>query len=343
KSIMIAMKVRKERTQEALKYLLKNGLVDRNRKTCMKGDFVLIPLSARPLENITTSIGGEITEFDEFLPRKSSKPIERIKEILDIPEELKAHIPFKWELVGDVLIFKVHPMLNGKKKELAEAYSSVLKAKTVFEDVGGIEDEFRVPRLEKILGEDGETVHRENGVLYMLDASRLMFSSGNKSERMRMAKVDMKEELVVDMFAGIGYFSLPIAMYSSPRKVISCEKNPIAFNYLKENIMLNRLDNVRPVLKDCMDLEIEEKADRIIMGYVKDTYLYLPKAFEMIEKGGTIHYHDACPTELLPNRVIEKVKEKASKCSKEVKVVDHRVVKSYAPKVAHVVFDLTVS
>jgi len=340
---MIALKVRKERTGKALDFLFKKELVDRSRKTHMKGDFVLIPLSTKPLKNITKSIGGDIVEHEEFSPRKSSKPMERIMEMLELPEELKVHIPQKWELVGDILIFKLHPFLKEKRREIAEAYASVLKVKAVFEDIRGIKDEFREPEFEKIIGEDAETIHRENGILYKLDASKLMFSSGNKHERMRMAEIDMNNEVVVDMFAGIGYFSLPIAKYSSPKKVIACEKNPLAFHYLLENLRLNRLDNIKPVLKDCRELEVDEKADRIIMGYVKDTHLYLPKALELVKSGGIIHYHEVCPIELLPDRAIERIRSEASKDSKKIEVKKYRVVKSYAPKVEHVVLDVLVT
>jgi tRNA wybutosine-synthesizing protein 2 len=145
------------------------------------------------------------------------------------------------------------------------------------------------------------------------------------------------------MFAGIGYFALPIAKYCNPKNVVACEKNPVAYGYLNENTRLNRLENLRPVLNDCRRLELEEKVDRIVMGYVKDTGKYLPKAFELIGSGGTIHYHEACPVELLPERPTRTLESHAKAMSRSIRIFKQRIVKSYAPKVAHVVVDLEVT
>jgi len=78
---------------------------------------------------------------------------------------------------------------------------------------------------ETIAGFKTETVHRENGVIFNLDARKVMFSAGNLKERMRMSLFG-KDEFVVDMFAGIGYFTLQMAVHSRPRKIMAIEMNP---------------------------------------------------------------------------------------------------------------------
>ena len=78
-----------------------------------------------------------------------------------------------------------------------------------------------------------------------------------------------KGEIVVDMFAGIGYFSIPMAVHSKPEKIVSIEINPESFNYLKENLRLNRVEDIiSPVLGDCSTAAPEGIADRVIMGYM---------------------------------------------------------------------------
>lgn len=53
-----------------------------------------------------------------------------------------------------------------------------------------------------------------------------MFSSGNRSEKLRMGKLDCRDEVVVDLFAGIGYFVLPFlvkyVIYDSPWLTAKC-------------------------------------------------------------------------------------------------------------------------
>ena len=109
------------------------------------------------------------------------------------------------------------------------------------------------------------------------------------------------------MFAGIGYFSIPIGVHSNAKQVYSIEINPNSFHYLKENIKLNKINNIIPLLGDCMDITPEYSADRIIMGYVKTTHHYLKTAIDSLNKGGVIHYHETVPEKLMDTRPIKKM------------------------------------
>lgn len=63
--------------------------------------------------------------------------------------------------------------------------------------------------LEILVGDNGWVDHNENGIIYSFDSTKCMFSFGNLSEKLRMARLDCVDEIVVDLFAGIGYFVLP--------------------------------------------------------------------------------------------------------------------------------------
>lgn len=77
--------------------------------------------------------------------------------------------------------------------------------------------------LELLSGSDGWVTHHENGISYSLDATKCMFSWGNRSEKLRMAALDCTNEVIVDLFAGIGYFVLPflVKYVSLPFPIIS--------------------------------------------------------------------------------------------------------------------------
>lgn len=271
-------------------------------------------------------------------------PYEVIVERLsgEIPDRLLSALPRKWEKLGDILILKFSGELGSYKPKIAEVYADVLNCRSVLEDVGGIEGELRIPKLRFVYGDrNTETIHIENRIRFKFDPMRIMFSSGNKDERIRMANISNEKEVVIDMFAGIGYFSIPMAVYSKPKKIYAIEKNPIAFGYLKDNIVLNHVVNiVEPIFGDNREKTPKNVADRVIMGYLKDTYLYLPYAIESLRNNeGIIHYHEICPNELLPRRPTRRLKEAAERYGKDVEIIKINRVKSYAPGISHVVVD----
>ena len=271
--------------------------------------------------------------------KKLCTPYEIILKKFENNDELKKYLPKKWELLGDVLLLRIPNPLQKYQYQIGECYADVLHAKTVVNALS-IHGEYRLPNVKIIYGNNTETIHKENNILFKLDVSKIMFSSGNIYERNRIAEYSNKNETVVDMFAGIGYFSIPIAKYSMPKKIYAYEKNPDAYHYLCENIKLNKLNNVVPILSDCRNAD-ENIADRIIMGYLKDTHIFLPKAIKILNDNGIIHYHENVVIELFDEK-ISQIKKIFSNENKNMKIINYRVVKSYAPGVSHVVMDIFV-
>jgi len=274
-------------------------------------------------------------------------PLSKIKKSLsnEIPLELTNYLPEKWEKIGDIVIIKLNEKLRNYGGKIGKTYAEILCCKTVLNDVGGISGIYREPNVEILYGcENTETIHKENGIKYKLDVQKIMFSSGNMDERLRMAKISNKNETVVDLFAGIGYFTLPMAVYSKPKKIFSCEINPIAYRYLCKNIVLNHVTSiVEPLLGDNRTTAPKNVAERVVMGYIEDTDRFLPVAFDCLEDySGFLHYHDVCPDELLPEKPLKMVEKTAEKYKKNVDLLTCRVIKSYAPGVSHVVLDIRV-
>lgn len=274
-------------------------------------------------------------------------PLSQIKKLLsnEIPSELICCLPDKWEKIGDVLTVKLNESLRKYQEKIGERYAEILHCKTVLNDVGGISGTYRKPKVEILYGsKNTETIHKENGIRYKLDLQKIMFSSGNMDERKRMANISNKNETVVDLFAGIGYFTIPMAVYSKPKKIFSCEINPIAYEYLCKNIVLNHVTSVvKPLLGDNRSMAPKNIADRVIMGYIDDTYRFLPTAIDRLKNGtGIIHYHDVFPNELIPEKSLKFVQEISKKYDTNAKLLKYNYIKSYAPGVSHVVFDIKI-
>ena len=274
--------------------------------------------------------------------RDRTPPQERIlNELSDLPREVLDELPMKWEYVGDIVIIKLRGSAEPYKERIGRVYAEQLDKSTVCVDRNGVTGEFRRPEMEVIYGTETESVRLENGIRYCFDVTKVMFASGNVDERERMKNLDCTGETVVDMFAGIGYFTLPLAKFSGAKRVIACEKNPESFGFLRRNIVLNGVEDiVEPVLGDNRDLPGKAFADRILMGYVQITSEFLPKALEMIRPGGIIHYHDT----FYVNEYEERIRSIfADVCGPDgFEILGIREVKSFAPSVSHYVADVRI-
>jgi tRNA wybutosine-synthesizing protein 2 len=177
-----------------------------------------------------------------------------------------------------------------------------------------------------------------------------MFSSGNLAERVRMARCVRAGETVVDLFGGIGYFSIPIAVHARPGRVVACEVNPTAFAYLLENIRLNRAGAVEARLGNCRETAPKEVADRVILGHF-DAERYLDTALEAVKDRATLHVHGlhrslearrGTPA-LSEIPLARRLEAAASRHGFEVLRVDPRFVKWYGPHRLHFVLDAEVA
>jgi tRNA wybutosine-synthesizing protein 2 len=84
---------------------------------------------------------------------------------------------------------------------------------------------------------------------YSYDCTKCMFSWGNITEKLRIASFDCTNEIVVDLFAGIGYFTLVYLIHAKAKKVIACEWNPASVEALRQNLKINKCENSCDVLE----------------------------------------------------------------------------------------------
>ena len=274
-------------------------------------------------------------------------PFDEIKKSLskEIPSDLISKIPDKWEKVGDVGIIKLHSDLEKYSKMIGKNYAEILQCKTILTDIGGIIGIYREPKTKIIYGyNETETVHKENGIRFKLDPQKIMFSSGNMDERIRMAAISNEKETVVDLFAGIGYFTLPIAVHCKPKKIFACELNPIAYEYLCENIVLNNVSNiVEPLKGDNRDVAPKNVANRVLLDYFGETSKFLPIALNCLKDyRGIIHYHNKFPDRHIPGKPLKIIKEITERYNRTAELLNYRQIKSYAPGISHYVFDIGI-
>ena len=244
----------------------------------------------------------------------------------------------KWKRIGDILILDSKFQYDSYQD--LENLSKKHNVKTIMK-IDHIRGTKREPVYNIIYGSETETINKENGCLFKLDLAKVMWSKGNNNERLRIAKLVEDDEVVLDMFAGIGYFSIPIGVHSNAKQIYSIEINPNSYFYLNENIKLNKLDNVTPILGDCKIHAPKYKADRIVMGYVKTTHHYLDVAINSLNEGGILHYHETVPEKLMKTRPVDRIISQAG--DRDVEILKINKIKKYAPGVEHVVVDARIN
>ncbi len=199
------------------------------------------------------------------------------------------------DVIGDVAIVRLERFTAAEKRKVGRAILGELKnVRVVMEQVGAVEGEFRLRKLRHVAGEKRTmTLHRENGCSFKVDVSKCYFSPRLSTERLRVAGMVRPKERVLNMFAGVGPYSIPIAKLAGAR-VTSCEVNGLAARLHEENDRLNKVDRLVTVIHgDAADLPkaTKEKFDRVLMPLPSEADRFLSTALSMAKKGGVVHYY----------------------------------------------------
>ncbi|MFC7072681.1 class I SAM-dependent methyltransferase [Halovenus rubra] len=338
----LAAVVEETETQIALASLKSEGVYDDSRHIAAFEDgTVSIPITEPPQQ----------TAVLEVVEQRGEQRLQTLADHLRKRGWNESEIddaPGSWAVIGSVILVDLadvpRPGEVGKALLAMHGHADTVLARE------GISGQHREPSVDVVAGVgDTETVHREHGTTYALDLAEVMFSPGNKAERAHMGEVVTDGERVLDMFAGIGYFTLPMARGGA--QVTAVEHNPTSFQYLVENVVNNGVQAaVETYRADCRDVVARgvEKAnsqfvfERVVMGYY-DAYEYLDSGLTALESGGTVHMHAATPEAAIPDRPVDRLHTAAKRTDRQVEDYALREIKGYSEGVSHVVVDAVVA
>jgi tRNA wybutosine-synthesizing protein 2 len=249
-----------------------------------------------------------------------------------------------YQRLGRVVVLRLPETLRPHFHAIGEAWCAELGVETVLRRAGETSGELRIPHVERIAGDDARTEVVEYGIRYRLDAQQILFARGNRTERHRAGTVTRPGEVVADLFAGIGYFSLPAAVVGHARRVWAVEKNPVSYEFLTENVRLNHVaDRVECRLGDNREVELPAHAvDRVFLGYLPSSVPWIPRALGLLRpEGGTLHVHLVVGHRDGRGEAEAEVWRATERADASVVKLSSRVVKAFGPGREHVVVDLT--
>jgi len=254
-----------------------------------------------------------------------------------------------FDTIGDIAIVKVPDLVVGKKKEIANAIlQNVKHIHTVLRQTGPVTGEYRVRELEYLAGEDKTTtLHKEHGCVFEVDLSRVYFSPRLSEERKRIANqiAGTDHTVVVNMFSGVGPFSIMIAKSNPNATIYSIESNPDGYRLMIRNSRLNKVDGkIIPILGDAAS-KVRERligvGDHVLMPLPEGSHNYLDSALLALKpRGGIIHYYRNLKQSDNTNEEIKN--ELALHISQPWEVTASRIVSDVGPGWIQVVTDVKV-
>ncbi|XP_054647270.1 tRNA wybutosine-synthesizing protein 2 homolog [Dunckerocampus dactyliophorus] len=289
-------------------------------------------------------------------------------------EELRSDLPRSFQQHGDLVLLGDNcfsaPPWKKMDHQLWHAVAKGMGANRLARMSRICSDRFRSPKVTMLLGEHSCVKHVDNGITYEFDVTKCMFSAGNITEKLRVAGFDCRGETVVDLYAGIGYFTLPYLVHAGAAHVHACEWNPNAVEALHKNLAINGVHDrctVHP--GDNRQVQLCSVADRVNLGLIPSSEDGWPVACRLLKKttGGILHIHQNVKSpsagqitddtghgahgKRADREVWRAWAADAANCIgsllKELTCTEWRTtiqhiehVKSYAPHVHHVVLDL---
>lgn len=272
-----------------------------------------------------------------------------LKEILQPEEISKLYSAF--DIIGSVIIIKIPDSLNSKKQIIADTILMNFKsAKSVFVQTSAVQGDYRIRRLEHLAGDNSViTEYKEHGCRFKVDVTKTYFSPRLSTERMRISNMITDNEIITNMFAGVGTYSILIAKNNKSCKVYSIDSNPVANELALINAKLNKVQGqVVPICGDAREVIIRQlkgTSTRVLMPLPEKAKEFVDFAvLALKESGGMVHYfaHVKASSKKLA-LVNAALDVKYAFINHDYKIVSTRVVREVGPRLYQTVSDIIVS
>lgn len=215
---------------------------------------------------------------------------------------------------------------------------------TVLRKASAIRGKYRLRKYDLVLGRRNFVArYNENNCSFVFDVRKTFFSPRLAYERKRVVQACRDGEKVVVMFAGVGPFAIEIAKERKMARVLAIELNRDSYRYMVENIRINKVPNVVPLLGDA-DKRMRKYrgfASRIIMPLPADSYNFLGSAFYMASKKCSFHYYAFVDDD--GEEEVERLRTFSKLHKRRFRLIGKRIVRPYSAKTSEMVFDFEIA
>jgi tRNA (guanine37-N1)-methyltransferase len=266
------------------------------------------------------------------------------------PEEI-SQVYSAFDTIGSIVIVKIPDTLKLKKQIIAKTILQHVKpAKSVFAQTSAVQGDYRIRSLEFLAGEYNTiTEYREHGCRFRVDVQNTYFSPRLSTERLRIAKLISENEVIGNMFAGVGTFSIIIAKMNKTCNVYSIDSNPFAHEMSVINTKLNGVqDRVLPICgnaKDIIHNKIRGRCDRVLMPLPERSIEFVDSAVLALKGGrGVVHFfaHINANTKNLARANAEfNIQAVFNKYKHEI--LHTRIVREVGPRLYQMVSDIYIN
>ena len=351
----VCVKVPKIHGEKAITLLSKLKIANKELKIQKVNDFVYTPLIHQPSKKELETLKKQVPEFEVSTCTFSEKKKREVTltELLEdkLPPHLLVSLPRSMDFVGNIAIVEIPPELKPHKALIGKAILKLhKKVYTVLAKAGAVSGVYRLREFNLIAGKPKtDTVHKEYGCKYHVDLAEVYFSPRLSNEHSRVASLVKDGETVVDLFAGVGPFSILIARKHENVKVYAVDMNPHAVELLEKNISLNKVyGKVYPLLGDAKQIvsqSLAGMADRVIMNLPERAMEFVNAACKAIKPtGGNIHFYSFASASNTLEDIKHHFAEAVEKPGRKVeKLLYSRLVRATAPHEWQIVIDAEIS
>jgi len=376
KELIYFLKIHKTNAQKIMKLIISKfndvHIINHKFKIIHEQDYVFFPLTNKDVlrHKLTTMINKNI--FYEIIRKKAERnPKYKAHTLMEtigkkIPEKFAYLIPSSYDIIGTIAIIEFDKYksfndddddLTNIKKIIAQGIMKINKnVKTVYEKKSEVKGMFRLRELNLLAGVDVSiTIHKENNCRFQIDVKNVYFTPRLVFERRRITELDYRtNELIIDLFAGAGPFSIQIVK-SHRVNIYAFDINPTAINFLKKNIKINSLNgkiypyivNAKKLLEENNEIgqKLKNKADRIIMNLPERSLEFINVAIFLLKpSGGIVHLYQFVEKPDPLKKAIERLNNKLKKNNWEInKIFDSRIVKAFSPKADLIALDVRIN